>query len=575
MTHSCSLHCGATLTALLATTACAPSPESTAGNAGPADLILRRGAVYTVDAARSWASAIAIRDGRIVYVGTDSLPAGLVGPATRVEDLGGMMVLPAFQDGHVHLIDAGMQLGECPLDDLRTEAQIADSIRAYAAAHPDPPWVRGSGWQLPVFKNANPSKALLDRVVPDRPALFEAADGHSIWVNSKALALAGITRDTPDPPNGRIERDSRTGEPSGTLREDAMYLIYKVVPERTDAELEAGLQRGQERANGFGITTIFNAATNEAGLRTYSAADRKGTLSLRVIAALNFGDPMPDSMLPRLKDLRTRFTSARVRPTAVKLFTDGVIEARTAALLVPYRDRKGDAGKPIYDSAALNKLAATLDRDSFQIHVHAIGDRAIRMTLDAFAHARARNGARDARHTITHLELIDPADIPRFRALGAVANFQAMWANGDEYLTELTEPTLGPGRSRWLYPIASVARTGAVVTGGSDWFVSSLNPLDAIQVGVTHRPPDRPTQPAWNPPERVDLATMIAMYTINAAYANHQERETGSIEVGKLADLIVLDRNLFEVAPSDIHTVRVLRTLLGGKTIFERNPPTR
>lgn len=569
------LHRAARLTALLAMTACAPSPKSPAEHATPADLILRGGAVYTVDAARSWASTIGIRDGRIVYVGTDSLPPGLVGQATKVEDLGGKMVLPGFQDGHVHLIDAGVQLGECSLDDLRTEAAIADSIRACAAAHPDLAWVRGSGWQLPVFKNANPSKALLDRIIPDRPALFEAADGHSIWVNSKALALAGITSDTPDPANGRIERDPNTGEPSGTLREDAMYPVYKVVPERTDAEREAGLQRAQQRANGFGITTIFNASTDAAGLRAYSTADRQGTLSLRVIAAMNFGDPMPDSMLARLKDLRTRFGSARVRPTAVKLFTDGVIEARTAALLAPYGDRKGDAGKPIYDAAALNNLAATLDRDSFQIHVHAIGDRAIRMTLDAFAHARARNGPRDARHTITHLELIDSTDIPRFRELGAVANFQAMWANGDEYLTELTEPSLGPVRSRWLYPIASVVRTGAVVSGGSDWFVSSLNPLDAIEVGVTHRPPDRPTQPAWNPRERVDLATMIAMYTINAAYGNHQERETGSIEVGKLADLIVLDRNLFVVAPSEIHTVRVLRTLLEGKTIFQQNTPVR
>jgi predicted amidohydrolase YtcJ len=255
----------------------------------------------------------------------------------------------------------------------------------------------------------------------------------------------------------------------------------------------------------------------------------------------------------------------------VKLFADGVIEARTAALLAPYRDRHGDAGKPIYDPAALKDLAAELDREGFQIHVHAIGDWAIRMTLDAFAYARSRNGSHDARHTITHLELIDSSDIPRFRALGVIANFQALWANGDEYLTTMTEPTLGPARSRWLYPIASVVHTGAVVSGGSDWSVSSLNPLDAIEVGITHRDPDRPEAAAWNPAERVDLPTMIAMYTINSAYANHQEQETGSIEVGKLADLIVLSRNLFEVPASEIHRVRVLRTLLEGKTVFAEN----
>ncbi len=321
-------------------------------------------------------------------------------------------------------------------------------------------------------------------------------------------------------------------------------------------------------ANRFGITTVLSAATDEAALQAYSAADRQGSLTFRVIAALHLGDPLADSMLPKLRELRTRYAGPLVHPTVVKLFADGVIEARTAALLAPYGDRKGDAGKPIYDPAALKDLAAKLDQDGFQIHVHAIGDRAIRTTLDAFAYARARNGAHDARHTITHLELIDPDDIPRFRALGVVANFQAFWANGDEYLTRMTEPSLGPSRSRWLYPIESVFRTGAVVSGGSDWSVSSLNPLDAIEVGITHRQPDHPKQSPWNPAERVDLPTMIAMYTINAAYENHLERETGSIETGKLADLIVLDKNLFEVPVGEIHTVRVLRTLLEGKTVY-------
>jgi predicted amidohydrolase YtcJ len=524
--------------------------------------------VYTVDAARSWASAVGVRGGRIVYVGSDSLPPGLIGPTTEVVELRGKMVLPGFQDGHVHPIDSGVELGDCTLYDLTSASAIADSIRACARAHPEAAWVRGGGWQLPVFRDANPSKALLDQAVSDRPALLYAADGHSAWADSKALALAKITKDTPDPPHGRIERDPRTGEPSGTLREDAANLVAKVMPERTAAELAAGLERAERLANRFGITTVFSASTDEAGLRTYAEADHNGTLTLRVVAAIHLQDPLPDSLLSKLRDLRSRYATPRVRPTAVKLFADGVIESRTAALLQPYLDRKGDSGQPIYDPVRLQQLALTLDRDGFQIHVHAIGDRAIRMTLDAFAYARARNGAHDARHTITHLELIDPADIPRFRDLGVIANFQALWANGDEYLTKLTEPALGPKRSRWLYPIASVQRTGAVVTGGSDWSVSSLNPLDAIEMGVTHQQPDHPAQRPWHPAERVDLATMIAMYTINAAYQHHLEHETGSIEVGKLADLIVLDRNLFQVPVAEIHTVRVLRTLLAGRTVW-------
>jgi predicted amidohydrolase YtcJ len=533
-----------------------------------ADLVLRGGMVYTVDAARSWASAVAVRGGRIVYVGSDSLPAGLVGPGTEIVELGGAMVLPGFQDAHVHPIGSGVELVECHLHELTTAAAVLDSIRACAAAHPERPWVRGSGWQLPLFPDANPSKVALDRAVPDRPALFYAADGHSAWLNSPALALAGITRKTPDPANGRIERDPRSGEPSGTLRESAMALVDRVLPKRTRAELAAGLERAQQEANAFGITSVFAATADEPDLATYADADRAGTLTLRVVAAAYSGDQV-DSILSRARAWRERYATARVRPIAVKLFQDGVIEARTAALLAPYLDRAGDAGRPIFDQPTLDRLTTELDRDGFQVHVHAIGDRAIRMALDAFQHARERNGPRDARHSITHLELIDPADLPRFRGLGVVANFEALWANGDEYLTQLTEPALGPARSRWLYPIASVVRTGAIVTGGSDWSVSSLNPLEAIEVGITHRDPGDSAAAPWNPAERVDLPTMIALYTINAAWALHQEKETGSIEVGKLADLMVLDRSLFEIPADHIHEVRVMRTLLEGKTVYQ------
>jgi predicted amidohydrolase YtcJ len=556
------------LAGTLLVAACATERVPNNKSEPPADLVFRNGAVYTVDAVRSWASAVAVRGGRIVYVGPDSLPAGLIGPKTEVMDLGGKMLLPGFQDAHVHPVDSGVELGECLLYGATTPHAAVDTVRAYAAAHPDAAWIRGAGWQLPVFPNANPQKSLLDRVVPDRPALLYAADGHSAWVNSRALALAGVTRDTRDPPNGRIERDPRTREPSGTLRESAIDLVAYKMPEHSDAQESAGLLRAQALANAFGITAVFAANEREPELRAYSAADRKGALTLRVVAALAVGDRKGDSLLRQLRDWRTRFASARVHPIAVKLFADGVIESRTAALLQPYLDRHGDTGTPNYDQKALDRIVADLDRDSFQIHVHAIGDRAIRMTLDAFEKARARNGARDSRHSIAHLELIDPADIPRFRDLGVVANFEALWANGDEYLTRLTEPALGPKRSRWLYPIASVARTGAVLSGGSDWSVSSLNPLDAIEMGVTHLDPDRPGMAVWNPAERVDLATMIAMYTIDAAYANRLDRETGSIEVGKLADLVVLDHNLFEIPAGQIHTVKVVRTLLEGTTVY-------
>jgi predicted amidohydrolase YtcJ len=537
----------------------------------PADLVLRGGVVYTVDAARSWATAVAAKAGRITYVGGDSLPGGLIGPETEVIDLAGQMVLPGFQDGHIHLLAGGVELGECTLSMLPTPAAVADSIRACAAAHPTASWVRGFGWELTVFPNANPSKALLDSLVPDRPALMDASDGHSAWANSKALELAGIGRGTADPADGRIERDPATGDPSGTLRESAVHLVSRLLPARTDAELAAGLVRAQRLANQAGLTSAFVASADESHLRAYAEADRAGKLTLRIIAAAGAAPDSGgiDEMVRRLGTWRERYSTPRVRPIAAKLFQDGVIESRTAALLAPYLDRQGDAGAPIYSQPRLDSLVAALDRHRWQVHVHAIGDRAIRMTLDAFERARRANGARDARHTMTHLQLIDPTDIPRFRRLGVVANFEPFWANGDEYLTRLAEPALGPSRSRWLYPIGSVVRTGAVVSGGSDWSVSSIAPLDGIEVAITHRALDDRAGP-WHAEEVVDLRTAIAMYTINAAYANQQERETGSVEVGKLADLVVLERNLFDVEPREIHAVRVMRTIVEGKTVFGR-----
>ena len=555
---------------LAAVFACGEAP-GTPRRAEPADLVLRNGAVYTVDAARSWARTVAVRGGRIVHVGGDSLPPGLVGPTTEVADLAGAMLLPGFQDAHVHLLEGGVELSECTLFTIESEAAVLDSLAACARARAQG-WFRGTGWELTVFPGANPSKAPLDRIAPDRPALVVAADGHSAWANSRALELAGVTRDTPDPPDGRIERDPRSGEPSGTLRETAVDLVARLLPERTDTELAAGLERALPLAAERGITTIMEASASESLLRTYAAADRGGRLPLRVVVA---ADGEPDStgvqgVVRRLGEWRSRYATRRVLPTTAKLYQDGVIEAGTAALLAPYLDRKGDAGNPIYPQPLLDSLVSALDQNGWQVHVHAIGDRAIRMTLDAFEQARSANGARDARHSITHLQLIDAADLPRFRRLGVVANFEPFWANGDEYLTRLAEPSLGPERSRWLYPIRSVVEQGAVVSAGSDWSVSSLAPLDGIQVAVTHRALENPGRAPWRPEELVDLPTAIAMYTINAAYQNRLERETGSIELGKLADLVILERNLFEVQTDEIHAVRVMRTMLEGKTVFRR-----
>lgn len=532
-----------------------------------ADVLLRNGAIYTVDAARSWAEAAAIAHGRIIYVGANAGAEEFITPQTRVIDLNGKMVLPGFHDSHVHPVSGGIELGQCNLNGLQTQQEIFDAVREYAQKNPALPWIVGGGWDLPIFPNANPTKQQLDQLVSDRPAFLSAADGHSAWVNSKALELAGITAATADPPEGRIERDPLSKEPTGTLRERATDLVSKHIPPLTSADYLAGAKRGLAMANRFGITSLQEASATPEILAAYDSLDRSGELTARVVAAMYVDPAKDEAQIEELKQRRSRYRRKNLRADAVKIFADGVIESRTAAMLAPYLDRPDYRGIPNLEADKFKRLVTALDREKFQVHIHAIGDRAIRMALDAHEAAQLANGRRDARHHLAHIQLIDPQDIPRFERLGIIANFQSLWAYADTYITELTEPALGPERSRWLYPIGSVMRSGAMIAGGSDWSVSSMNPLDAIQVAVTRRGVDDSTGSAWIPQEIVDLPTMIAAYTINGAYVNHQENETGSIEVGKAADLIVLDRNLFEIPVHEIHNAKVLLALLEGREV--------
>lgn len=542
--------------------------------AGRAELLLTNGAIYTMNVSRPRVEAVAAAGGWIIYAGDAGGAERLRGPSTTVIDLEGKMALPAFQDSHIHLVTGGIELGLCNLNGLATKDEVFSAVKDYAERHPDRPWITGGGWGLPLFPKASPHKRDLDALVPDRPALLSAADGHSAWANSRALTVAGITRDTPDPAGGRIERDPVTGEPTGTLRESAAGLVEKHVPRLDPRDYIKGLRAGLELANRFGIASIIEASARDRILDAYAALDRSGELSVRVLASLHVDPGLGTAEVARLARLRETYRGTRLSATAAKIFVDGVMESHTAALLEDYLDRPGDRGRPLVEGRELDALATALDAAGFQIHVHAIGDRAVRMALDALEAARRANGPSGRRHHIAHLQLIDPLDIPRFEALGVTANFQALWAYADPYITELTIPILGPGRSRWLYPIGSVARTGAVVAGGSDWSVSSMNPLEAIQVALTRRGPGDPPGEAWIPEERVDLMTMLRAYTINGAWLSREEKLRGSLEPGKAADFIVLDRDLFSIPPTEIGRTRVLLTLLEGREVF-RDPSFR
>jgi predicted amidohydrolase YtcJ len=531
-----------------------------------ADLVLRGGRVHTMDDARSEAEAVAVHDGEIVFVGPDRDVEAFVGPQTKVLELDGKMVLPGFQDSHVHPVTGGIELEQCNLNGLLTAEAVFERVRSCATDNPDRAWIVGGGWDLPLFPDANPQRAALDETVPDRPVYLSSADGHSAWVNAKALEAAGVSAKTPDPPNGRIERDKK-GAPSGVLRESAMDLVARHLPKLTPEDYVEGLKRGLAMANRFGITSFVEADAHDDVLQAYATLAQSGGLTARVRISLAVDPARDESQVADLVAKRDAHAPL-LRADSAKIFADGVIEARTAALLEPYVGLR-HRGKLNYEPERLDRIVAALDHERFQVHIHAIGDWAIRASLDAFEYARKQNGVRDSRHQIAHLELIDPSDIPRFEALGVVADFQPLWAFADTYITDLTEPALGPERSRWLYPIKSVADTGAVVAAGSDWSVSSMNPLDGIQVAITRRDLTAGAGPAWIPEEVVDLDTILAAYTRAGAYVQHEETLTGTIEVGKRADVIVLDRNLFDIPPQEIHDAKVLLTLFDGKPVYQ------
>jgi predicted amidohydrolase YtcJ len=539
----------------------------------PADVVFTGGGVYTVDAVRSWAQAVAVRDGRIAYVGNDVGARAFVGPKTRLVSLAGRLLLPAFQDAHVHPISGGIELGQCNINDLPTKDAILDKVRACAKR--GEAWIVGGGWVQPAFPDSNPTKDLLDAIATDRPIVMSSADGHSEWLNSKALELAGITAATPDPADGRIERDP-SGAPSGTLREAAQDLIENLMPKPTAETRLEGLRQATELLNGFGITAVYeaNAGGGPKGagldtLRTYREAERLGLLKLRVRAALGTDASRGPEQVDDLIAARKEFTSARLKPTSAKIFADGVIESRTAAMLEPYLDRPSSRGEPAFSDEALKALVARLVSADFAVHVHAIGDRAIRMTLDAFEASRKQSADRGLRHQIAHLQIIEPEDVPRFRELGVIANFEPLWAFADSYVRDLTWPAIGPERSKRMYPIAELARSGAVLSFGSDWSVSSPNPLEGIQVALTREALDPKERVLPMLPEQaIDLPTALAAYTIGAAYANGIESETGSVEVGKAADLVVLSEDLFRLDPHEIAKARVLLTLLEGQPVY-------
>jgi predicted amidohydrolase YtcJ len=553
-------------------------PAMTHVAATAADLVLTGGHVHTVDSARPRAEAVAVRGERIVAVGSTAEIAAFRGPRTRVVDLAGRLLIPGFQDAHVHPIFAGIDRLQCDVRGARGKANVLATIRAYVDAHPVDPWIIGSGWYMADFEHGTPRREDLDAMVSDRPAFLPNRDGHSTWVNSRALELAGVDRATPDPADGRIERDP-DGTPTGTLHEGAASLVERLIPAEASETRIEGLRIAQAYLHSLGITAWQDAIVDVDAQATYRQAAEGGWLTARVEGAMWWDRERGGDQIDELTERSRTGSVGRFRANSVKLMQDGVLETYTGSLLEPYLGSDGaptdNHGISFLDPEQLPGWVTRLDAAGLQPHFHAIGDRAVRDCLDAVAAARAANGHSDTRPHIAHIQVIHPDDVPRFADLEVAANAQALWACHEAQMDELTIPFLGPERSTWQYPFGSLLRAGARLAMGSDWSVSTPNPLEEIEVAVTRmarrHDPDAHgmlRQP-FLPDEALSLADSIAAFTAGTAWVNHLDSETGTIEVGKLADLAVIDRDLFAPDAGPISEGRVIATFVGGVAVFE------
>ncbi|HHT7170462.1 TPA: amidohydrolase [Bacillus cereus] len=538
-----------------------------------ADTIFINGNVYTVEAKQPWAEAVAIKNGEIIYVGNTKGAKKYKNKNTKIIDLKGKMLLPAFVDSHLHASETVNSLYSVDLVNARTVDEYVQAVEQYRKEHSDLKVIHGAGWSNTLFSSSGPTKDLLDTVVKDIPVALISEDYHSVWANSKALEIAGITKDTPNPNGGVIERNEN-GEPSGTLRDTATNLVLDKLPKYSVEQFKEGLKTFQQLAASNGYTQVNDVVVPEQDtvIEALTMLEKEQALSIRHNLALTIQPSEGQERIPYVKEQRTKLQGPLVKMNTVKLFMDGVLEGGTAYLHEPYNNKPDYYGVPVWEKPAFKQMVQTLDKEKFQVHIHSIGDAATTETLNTLAIAQEQNGKRDSRHKITHLQLVKENDIARFKDLGVIGVPQPTWFLKDgKYFAQAVE-LLGEERANEQYPMRSFINKGVVMASSSDYPITQgpyFSPLAGIQMGITRTSlQDINSQNALNPKEKVSLAEMIKSYTINGAYANFLEKETGSIKVGKKADLVVLDKNLFKIPKHDIHKTKILLTLLEGKETF-------
>ena len=535
--------------AALAAAASPPPPE-------PADRVFVNGRVWTADAEHPWAQALAVRGPLLAAVGTEAEVRLLVGPRTEVLDLAGRLLTPGFNDAHMHLL----VLDEADLDGAASVAEIQSRLREYARAHPERPWVTGRGWGFGAFGGEAPTAAHLDAAVSDRPVYVRDRDGHSAIANRRALALAGVTRETPNPEDGEVVRGA-DGGPTGLLKESAAGLVGRHVPPPTEEEQYRALKLRLDQAASYGLTSIQNAST--IALPVFERVMAEGGLKVRVYASLPLKADLPAEELARYRGLRETHRGPLLKFGSVKGFLDGVIDASTAAVLEPYT--RGGTGHLNWTDDELRRTVAFYDREGFQVLLHACGDRAIRQGLDAYASAAQANHTHGRRHRIEHVEVADPADLPRFRALGVIASTQAFFASPDQTTLENYAPLLGPVRASRSNAFKLFDDAGAVQAFGSDWPVFPMRALHGMYAAVTRRTAAGDPPGGWYPENRISVEAALRHFTRDAAFASFDEAVKGTLTAGRLADFVVLSEDVTSGPPERLLSARVLLTVMDGR----------
>lgn len=539
----------------------------------PADLLFINGPVYTMDSPFTRHNAVAVRSGRVTALGETARSAR--GRTTEVINLAGRAVLPGFIDAHVHPVVAGIESQQADLTSATTVNECLEAISIYARTNPDREWITGGGWSMELFDGGMPSRQLLDAVVPDRPVYLVNRDHHGAWTNTCALQRASLDSTTIDPTDGRIERD-HTGAPTGVFQEGAMGLVAQHIPPLSARERLSGLLAAQRLLHSYGITGWQDALLGNSPLMpdvtgAYLDAIATGQLTAKVVGALWWDRTRDTEQIEELCERREIHRQSGFDTSTVKIMQDGIAENFTAAMIEPYFDCCGhhtqNRGLSFVNPNLLCRCVTELDQLGFQVHFHALGDRAVREALDAVEAARRTNGWTDNRHHLAHLQVVAPVDIPRFQQWGAAATIQPLWATHEPQMDDLTIPFLGTDRAAQQYPFAALARSGAVVAAGSDWPVSSPNPWEAIHVAVTRRAVGTSDKP-FLPEQRIGLGTAITAYTAGSAYLNHRDG-TGAIRIGHTADLIVLNCDPFRLPQDAIGHTAVDMTFINGNCVHE------